>query len=95
MRGYGANLMQGLIDGIDGEMPTLDRAVGRINGSLNVKTQPSTAYDAMGLMAPTPQQTRDITVILEMDGIQFGKAVYRANNEETQRVGVRLAGGYA
>ncbi|MCI8810389.1 MAG: hypothetical protein HFF84_09745 [Oscillibacter sp.] len=36
---------------------------------------------------------RDVTVILQMDKREFGRAVYSANNEETQRVGVRLARG--
>lgn len=35
---------------------------------------------------------RDITIILQMDKREFGRAVYTANNDETQRVGVRLAG---
>lgn len=38
---------------------------------------------------------RDLTVILELDRMQLGRAVYRLNNEETQRVGVNLAGGFA
>ena len=38
---------------------------------------------------------RDLTVILELDRMQLGKVVYRLNNEETQRVGVNLAGGFA
>lgn len=37
--------------------------------------------------------SRDLTVILELERTQLAKAVYRLNNEETQRVGVRLAGG--
>lgn len=38
---------------------------------------------------------RDLTVILELDSVQLGRAVYRLNEEETQRVGVKLAGGFA
>ena len=38
---------------------------------------------------------RDITVILQLDRQELGRAVYRLNNEETQRVGVKLAGGVA
>ena len=34
--------------------------------------------------------SRDITVIMEVDGLRFGQAVYKANNEEKQRVGVRM-----
>lgn len=40
-------------------------------------------------------QSRDLTVILELDRQQMGKMVYKLNNEETQRVGVRLAKGGA
>ena len=36
---------------------------------------------------------RDITVILQMDKREFARAVYTANNDETQRVGVRFARG--
>lgn len=41
------------------------------------------------------QSNRNLTVIMELDRMQLGRAVYQLNNEETQRVGVRLAGGYA
>jgi hypothetical protein len=34
-------------------------------------------------------------VILELDRMQLARAVYQLNNQETQRVGMRLAGGYA
>ena len=43
----------------------------------------------------TPRGGRDLTVILELDKMQLGRAVYRLNEEETQRVGLKLAGGYA
>lgn len=33
---------------------------------------------------------RPITVVMELDGTKFGQAVYKANNSETQRVGVRM-----
>lgn len=42
-----------------------------------------------------PQESapaRDIHIILELDGQAFGRAVYRANNDETQRVGLSLTG---
>ena len=38
--------------------------------------------------------TKQLTVILQLDRTQFAKAVYKLNNEEVQRVGVNLAGGY-
>ncbi len=34
----------------------------------------------------------DTTVILQIDKTEFARAVYKANNSETQRVGLRLAG---
>lgn len=37
----------------------------------------------------------NLTVILELDHKQCAKAVYKLNKEETQRIGVNLAGGYA
>lgn len=40
-------------------------------------------------------QSRDLTVILELDRQQMGKMVYKLNNEETQRVGVKLSRGGA
>ena len=33
---------------------------------------------------------KSITVIMELDGTRFGQAVYKYNNKETQRVGVRM-----
>ena len=35
---------------------------------------------------------RQMTVVLQLDRRELGRAVYQLNNEETQRVGVRLAG---
>jgi len=35
---------------------------------------------------------RDITIVMELNDREFGRAVYRANSEESQRVGVSLAG---
>lgn len=43
----------------------------------------------------TTDANRDLTVILELDRMQLGKVIYNLNNEETQRVGVNLAGGFA
>lgn len=38
---------------------------------------------------------RQQTVILQVDHRELGRVVYQLNNEETQRVGVRLAGAKA
>jgi hypothetical protein len=54
----------------------------------------STLQNVMGLPIIQPTASRNLTVILELDRMQLGKAVYKLNNEETQRVGVKLAGGF-
>jgi phage-related protein len=38
---------------------------------------------------------RDLNVILMLDKTELARAVYKLNADETQRVGVQLAGGYA
>ena len=35
---------------------------------------------------------RSQTIILQLNGREFARAVYKANNDETQRVGMKLAG---
>lgn len=35
------------------------------------------------------------SAVMELDRVQFGRLVYQLNDEESQRVGTRLAGGYA
>ena len=35
---------------------------------------------------------RQMTIVLQLDRRELGRAIYQLNNEETQRVGVRLAG---
>ena len=88
----GLNLMAGLEKGIEsGEGPLLERLRG-------VGTDMTSIATVSAVPAPTSdgsrqqQAPRDLTVILELDRTQFGRAVYRMNNEETQRVGVRLSG---
>ena len=54
---------------------------------------------ARGVIVNTSQQQvrqpTTINAILELDRVQFGRLVYQINNEERQRVGVNLSGGYA
>lgn len=63
-------------------------------GSQNGYLDGSDAYEEE-IIVPRNQADsgRDLTVILELDRMQLGRAVYRLNSEETQRVGVQLAGG--
>lgn len=41
------------------------------------------------------QQPTIVNATLELDRVAFGRLVFQLNGEETQRVGVRLAGGFA
>lgn len=53
----------------------------------------SDAYEEEIIIPRSEANTeRNLTVILELDRVQLGRAVYTLNNEETQRVGVHLAG---
>ena len=36
--------------------------------------------------------SRQMTVIFQLDRRELGRTIYQLNNEETQRVGVKLAG---
>lgn len=53
----------------------------------------STMKQALQEVLDNTGSNRNITVVLEMDGIEFARAVYKANNQEKQRVGVQLAKG--
>lgn len=56
----------------------------------------SAVHGASGQEVVIPRnQSRDMTVILELERQQLAKTVYKLNNEETQRVGVRLSRGGA
>lgn len=65
------------------------------NGT-NIETPLSTMVDAFNqaLRQNGGMAGGNITIVLELDKRQFAKAVFEANNSETQRRGVRLAGAY-
>lgn len=65
--------------------------VGDQRSGTNVEAPLETIVEAMRIALREQGSGRDITVVMEYDGREFGRAVYHANNEETQRVGVRLA----
>lgn len=71
--------------------PEIDMAIQ------NQRNRISSSFGMGGQMISVPRQEtpRNITVILELDRMQLARAVYQLNNQETQRVGMRLAGGYA
>lgn len=67
-----------------GDVPTSDiMSVSPVSGSSGVKS--------IGGSLGGGQHT----VILELDKVQLGKVIYTLNNQETQRMGVNLAGGLA
>lgn len=57
----------------------------------NIETPLETMVQAFRMALAEGGMGRDITVIMELDRTQFGKVVYRANTDEVQRVGVKLA----
>ena len=62
----------------------------------NIETPLQTMIDAFNAALEQNSNTnaKNITVVLELDRREFAKAVYKANNQETQRVGIKLGGAY-
>lgn len=66
--------------------------LGDQKSGTNIETPLSTMVQAFKQALGESGGGRDITIVLEVDRREFARAVYRANNDEVQRVGVRLAG---
>lgn len=67
--------------------------LGDQRSGTNIETPLATMVQAFKqAMSESGMGGRSITVVMEVDKREFGRAVYRANNDESQRVGVRLAG---
>lgn len=67
--------------------------LGDQKSGTNIETPLATMVQAFKqAMNESGMGGRSITVVMEVDKREFGRAVYRANNDESQRVGVRLAG---
>ena len=65
--------------------------LGDQRSGTNIETPLETMVQAFK-QAMNESGGRSQTIILQLNGREFARAVYKANNEETQRVGVRLAG---
>ena len=92
----GANIAKGLALGITDSIPMVENAMDGMNEALVSNVDISGGGVLQGLPALIPAtDNKNITVVLELDGYQFGRAVYRYNQSEMQRVGVNLAGGFA
>ena len=105
-RRIGEYTVMGLEQGINGELPTIADAMGRVNGVLTAQSSTASTSPRMlpggteviGIGSSGRNEAaaaRMLTVILELNKTQFGRMVYQLNGEETQRVGVNLAGGFA
>lgn len=103
----GKGIDEGLAGGITKNAELAEQAMNDLSAMISEPMVADIGYNTMSagqemeavLDMPVNGQNsasaRDLTVILELDRMQLGKAVYRLNNEETQRVGVNLAGGFA
>lgn len=65
--------------------------LGDQKSGTNIETPLETMVQAFK-QAMNESGGRSQTIIMQLNGREFARAVYKANNEETQRVGVRLAG---
>lgn len=103
----GGFLMEGLANGITDRMGMVEDAMDDLDSMMymdaptsDLATDTSTMTTNYGndsgyFTVPRQAEAKQLTVVLELDRMTLGRAVYSLNNEETQRVGVRLAGGYA
>lgn len=67
--------------------------LGDQKSGTNIETPLPTMVQAFKqAMNETGGSGRPITVVLQVDRRELGRVVYKLNNEETQRVGVKLAG---
>lgn len=105
--GIGGFLMEGLANGITDSMGQVEDAMSDLDtmmyedaptSEMAVDTSTMTTNygnDSGYFTVPRQTEAKQLTVVLELDRMTLGRAVYNLNSEETQRVGVRLAGGYA
>lgn len=105
--GIGGFLMEGLANGITDSIGMVEDAMDDLDSMMYSEAPTSdlaldtstmtTSYgnDSGYFTVPREAEAKQLTVVLELDRMTLGRAVYNLNSEETQRVGVRLAGGYA
>jgi hypothetical protein len=103
----GKNLTEGLAIGISQNASLAEDAMSDLADAVSAPIdEVEDVEDAMVEVLNTPTSAspvsgqnsasaRDITVILQLDRTQLARTVFRLNAEETQRVGVNLAGGFA
>jgi hypothetical protein len=105
MAQYRRFLDEGLALGIEQSIGTAKKAMESLGEAISEPMDGSVGFseDAAFDILSTPDtvtstrndEPRDVTVILQLDRTQLARTVFRLNNEESQRVGVNLAGGFA
>ena len=104
-------IMQSLETGLRKGFPLIEGTIGELTDMIQNTDFNATASLSMDAKAVKAQpendgirtfgqrkvqrEQRETTIVLMLDRTEFARAVYKANNEETQRIGLRLAGGYA
>jgi TP901 family phage tail tape measure protein len=99
---YAPDMMELFAKGIKDNAGLIKDAV---SDGFDLRGQIMNGFDRGTVVSAGPSRTisgggnsgdnRSMTVILQLDRTELGRAVYQLNNEETQRVGVKLAGGIA
>lgn len=93
---YAPDMMKLFAEGIrDNEHLVTDQLARSFDFGTRLMPGMSGGYAGQAFSVPVVQEARDMTIILTLDGNEFGRAVYKYGTQETQRVGVRLAGGIA
>jgi len=87
---YAPDMVKLFAQGIEDSRGLIAQAIG---DTFALPTGKQAAVSGQPYVVPHSASTgRSLTVILELDKMVLGRAVYQLNNEETQRMGVRLAG---
>jgi phage-related protein len=94
MGGFQSGLESGFEGGVIPYVSGMGRDIQDALGASVSSPFATTVGRAVGTQQQRQQPTM-ITAILELDRVQFGRLVYQLNGEETQRMGVNLAGGMA
>lgn len=97
--GIGTNLMAGMELGMEEGRNDALEAARNITSDVTITASAKSAQVQTGIDNTRNTQTgaattRNLTVIMELNKTELGRAVYQLNEEQTQRVGVRLAGGF-
>lgn len=101
----GVNLGKGVAVGIENSLPMVEDALDDMSdlvsgpiispiASIGSAGGYANSASVLNAMEREQNPNRNLTVILQLEKTQLARAIYTLNNEEIQRVGVNLAGGY-